>query len=54
VEAGSAGLPVAVQVFAKHWREDIVLAVMKVLEDEFRGRADYPPNAIPQSFNSST
>ena len=26
-EQGSAGLPVAVQVAARHWREDIVLAV---------------------------
>lgn len=34
-EAGSSGLPVAVQVAAKHWREDIVLAVMKTLEAAF-------------------
>lgn len=33
VEAGSAGLPVGVQVVARHWREDIVLAVMRALED---------------------
>ena len=35
-EQGSAGLPVAVQVAARHWREDIVLAVMAALEKHFR------------------
>jgi fatty acid amide hydrolase len=34
-EQGSAGLPVAVQVAARHWREDVVLAVMAVLEGHF-------------------
>ena len=32
VEQESAGLPVGVQVVARHWREDIVLAVMAGLE----------------------
>lgn len=32
VEAGSAGLPVGVQVVAHPWREDIVLALMAALE----------------------
>ncbi|WP_254507843.1 amidase [Anatilimnocola floriformis] len=32
VDAGSAGLPVSVQVIARPWREDIVLAVMAALE----------------------
>jgi len=41
-EVGSAGLPVGVQVAARHWREDIVLAVMAVLEEEFSKRPDYP------------
>jgi Asp-tRNA(Asn)/Glu-tRNA(Gln) amidotransferase A subunit family amidase len=41
-EQGSAGLPVAVQLAARHWREDIVLAVMAALEDDFRQRPDYP------------
>ncbi len=41
-EEGSAGLPVGVQVAARHWREDVVLAVMGALEDHFRKRADYP------------
>ncbi|HET7869058.1 MAG TPA: amidase family protein [Actinomycetota bacterium] len=42
VERGSAGLPVGVQVVAPHWREDIVLALMAALEEEFRNRPDYP------------
>jgi fatty acid amide hydrolase len=42
VEMGSAGLPVGVQVAARHWREDIVLAVMSALESHFRTQADYP------------
>ena len=42
VERGSAGLPVGVQVIARQWREDVVLAVMRNLEAHFRGRADYP------------
>ena len=41
-EVGSAGLPVGVQVAARHWREDVVLAVMAVLEQEFSKRPDYP------------
>lgn len=48
VEAGSAGLPIGVQVVARHWREDIVLAVMAALEEDFRTRPDYPayPDAV--------
>lgn len=42
VEVGSAGLPVGVQVVARRWREDIVLAVMGALEESFRSRPDYP------------
>jgi fatty acid amide hydrolase len=42
VEAGSAGLPVGVQVVARHWREDIVLGVMSLLEEHFRGQPGYP------------
>jgi fatty acid amide hydrolase len=41
-EADSAGLPVGVQVAARHWREDVVLAVMAALEGHFAGRPDYP------------
>jgi fatty acid amide hydrolase len=42
VEAGSAGLPIGVQVAARHWREDVALAVMAALEEHFRGQQDYP------------
>jgi fatty acid amide hydrolase len=42
VERGSAGLPVGVQIVARHWREDIVLAVMADLEEHFRDQPDYP------------
>jgi Asp-tRNA(Asn)/Glu-tRNA(Gln) amidotransferase A subunit family amidase len=42
VEQGSAGLPVGVQVAARHWREDVVLAVMGALEAHFRAQPDYP------------
>jgi len=41
-EKGSAGLPVAVQVASRHWREDIVLSVLSALERSFRHTADYP------------
>ena len=53
VEAGSAGLPVGVQVAAAPWREDIVLAVMGYLEDAVRDRPDYPcrPAAPVRSEN---
>jgi fatty acid amide hydrolase len=42
VDAGSAGLPVGVQVAARPWREDIVLSVMAALEQDFRACPDYP------------
>jgi len=42
VEHGSAGLPVGVQVAAHLWREDVVLAVMAVLEEHFRATDGYP------------
>jgi fatty acid amide hydrolase len=42
VEKRSAGLPVGIQVVARHWREDIVLALMAALEDHFRRQPDYP------------
>jgi fatty acid amide hydrolase len=29
-------------VVARHWREDVVLALMQALEAEFRARPDYP------------
>jgi fatty acid amide hydrolase len=42
VEAGSAGLPVGVQVAARPWREDVALAVLAALEGHFRARPGYP------------
>ncbi len=42
VESGSVGLPVGVQVVARHWREDVVLEVMGALEEHFRATPDYP------------
>jgi fatty acid amide hydrolase len=41
-EQGSVGLPVGVQVAARLWRDDIVLAVMAALEEHFRKQPDYP------------
>jgi fatty acid amide hydrolase len=43
-EHRSAGLPVGVQVVAPHWREDVVLRVMTVLEEHFREQPEYPSN----------
>ncbi len=42
VELGSAGLPVGVQVAARPWRDDVVLAVMAVLEEHFKQQPDFP------------
>jgi fatty acid amide hydrolase len=36
VERGSAGLPVGVQVVARHWHDHVSLAVMAALEAHFR------------------
>jgi fatty acid amide hydrolase len=44
VENGSAGLPVGVQVAARHWREDIALSIMLALEAHFTAQPDYPLN----------
>ncbi|MEM9194115.1 MAG: amidase family protein [Myxococcota bacterium] len=38
----SSGLPVGVQVVGRPWREDVVLAVMDVIEGACRRGADYP------------
>jgi fatty acid amide hydrolase len=42
VETGSAGLPVAVQVVARPWKEHVALAAMAAIERSARGRSDYP------------
>ena len=44
VELESAGLPVGVQVAARHWREDVALSVMLALEEHFKAQPDYPVN----------
>jgi fatty acid amide hydrolase len=46
VEQGSAGLPVGVQVVARHWRDDVVLAVMASLEDHFSTQPSYPVQVL--------
>lgn len=47
VDRGSAGLPVSVQVVGRHWDEAGVLDVMQLLENRFRGKADYPIRSAP-------
>lgn len=42
VEKGSQGLPIGVQVASKPWREDVVLALLRALEEVFSTRPDYP------------
>jgi fatty acid amide hydrolase len=42
-ERGSAGLPTSVQIAARHWREDIVLALLSALE---RGRSRDPDHPV--------
>ena len=42
VEQGSAGLPVGVQIVARHWREDLVLAAMQAIETEISSLPDHP------------
>jgi fatty acid amide hydrolase len=47
-ESDSAGLPVGVQVVARHWREDVLLAVMAALERHFEKVPDYPVESYPR------
>ena len=46
-EQGSRGLPVGVQVVAKHWREDVALSVMHCLFDAFSEREFFPSTPVP-------
>ena len=41
-ERGSAGLPIAVQVIARPWREHLALAAMAQIEAVARKQPDYP------------
>jgi fatty acid amide hydrolase len=45
VETGSAGLPVGVQVVARPWREHVLLAAMRAIEQAAITRDDYPDQA---------
>jgi Asp-tRNA(Asn)/Glu-tRNA(Gln) amidotransferase A subunit family amidase len=41
-ERGSTGLPIAVQVIARPWREHVALAAMAQIEAAARKQPDYP------------
>jgi fatty acid amide hydrolase len=41
-ETGSAGLPIAVQVIARPWRDHVALAAMATIEAAARTQPDYP------------
>ncbi len=43
-EKDSAGLPIGIQVASRWWREDLVLAVMKRLEEHFQRSDSFPTN----------
>jgi fatty acid amide hydrolase len=45
-ETGSAGLPVCVQIVARPWREDVVLAAMYAIEETARARPDFPVTPV--------
>lgn len=49
-EKDSAGLPVAIQIAAQPGREDLVLSIMKALEQEFQSNEDYPPMLAKHVF----
>lgn len=46
IELASAGLPLGVQVVGRPWREDQVLAVMKLLQDRARQSDEFPQTPI--------
>jgi fatty acid amide hydrolase len=41
-DQGSTGLPVGVQLMGRPWRDDVVLAAMRVIEQGARRGADFP------------
>jgi fatty acid amide hydrolase len=45
-EEGSAGLPIAVQVVARPYREDVALSVMIAIEDALKKNDDYPTTPV--------
>lgn len=40
--AGSAGLPLSVQLVGRHWKDEVVLRGMMLLENA-RGTLEFPP-----------
>ena len=52
-EVESVGLPLGIQVVARHWREDIVLAVMKAVEEamNFHHEANWPNSLAIDSIS---
>ena len=48
IEKESAGMPVGVQVVGRHWQEQQVLAIMKILESHFKNFPDYPVGNVPE------
>jgi fatty acid amide hydrolase len=46
IDAGSAGLPVGVQVVARPFEEHVALAIMRVIERAARAGSDYPKTPI--------
>lgn len=52
VETASGGLPIGVQILARPWREDVVLAVMQALEKRGATRSDHPNSAAKQPLRS--
>ncbi len=50
VQAGSAGLPVGVQIAARPYREDVCLALMMTIEQILGGSSEYPKTPVtPES-----
>lgn len=49
VDSRSAGLPLGVQIVARPWREDVVLALMIAVDDAVRADAEFPitPHCAP-------
>jgi fatty acid amide hydrolase len=46
IERGSAGLPIGVQLVGRPWREDVVLAAMKAIENEAKNGSEFPSTPI--------
>ena len=49
---GSVGLPVGVQVVARWWREDVVLAIMSEIESHVRSNSDFPKTPTPCAWGT--